>query len=419
MLRLIRQVRIVDPASPHHHQIVDLLLDGGTIALIGQGLDIEAAEVLQVEGLHAMPGAMDVGAWVGDPGMEHREDFDTLSRAAAAGGFTEVAVWPNTRPVVDGKAEVTYVCRQRERLPVAFHPIGALTQGCAGKVITEMCDMREAGAIAFSDGLSPVTDAGVMMRAMQYVLCFDGLVINRPFDTSVAPEGQMHEGCVSTLLGLKGIPTLAETLMLERDLNLLRYTRSRLLVHGLSSAASVVQIQQAKDEGLHVGASVPLMNLLFTEEDLDTFDTRFKVLPPLRTQADREALLDALRCGTIDLVCSNHLPVEQERKEMEFAHAAFGASTIRHVWHGLLWAGCSLDEVVEIMAYRPRRLLGIPCPHIEEGRPVHLTFFTPHTTWTFNGAARQSRVQDDPFFDQSFQGRIRGIAHKTHFFWID
>ncbi len=419
MRRLIRQVRLIDPASPHHHQVVDLLIEEGKIALIGQGLEIEAAEVLHVEGLHAMPGAMDVGAWVGDPGMEHREDFDTLSKAAAAGGFTEVAVWPNTRPVVDGKAEVTYVSRQRERQPVVFHPIAALTRACAGEVITEMCDMRQAGAVAFSDGLRPVANAGVMMRAMQYVLSFDGLVINRPFDDSVAPDGQMHEGHVSALLGLKGMPTLSETLMLERDLNLLRYTGSRLLAHGLSSAASVALIQQAKDEGLRVWASVPLMNLLFTEEDLDTFDTRFKVHPPLRTQADREALLDALRRGTIDLVCSNHLPVEQERKEMEFAYAAFGASTIQHVWHGLRRAGCSLDEIAEIMAYRPRRLLGLPCPTIEAGRPAHLTFFTPHTSWTFDESANHSRAQNDPFLGWSFQGRIRGIAREAHFVWFD
>ncbi|RMD74251.1 MAG: dihydroorotase [Bacteroidetes bacterium] len=419
MLRLIRKVHVIDPRAPHHHQTVDLLLDDGVIALVGQDLDIEAAEVLEVEGLHAMPGGLDVGAWVGDPGFEQREDFDSLSKAAAAGGFTEVAVWPNTLPVVDGKAEVAYVARQGERLPVAFHPIGALTKGCEGTTITEMRDMREAGALAFSDGLQPVRHAGVLLRAMQYVLPFEGLVINQPFDDSVAPNGQMHEGRVSTLLGLKGMPPLAETLMVQRDIDILRYTGSRLLLHGISCAESVELVRRAKNEGLRVYASVPLMNLLFTEDDLASFDTRFKVVPPLRTAADRAALIEGLRDGTIDLVTSNHLPEEAEHKEREFAFAAFGASTIQHVWHGLRQAGFSLEEIAELMAHRPRQVLGLPTPVIDTGAPANLTLFTPGTRWTFGESHNRSRSTNDPFLDRPKEGMIRGIARNGFFVWID
>ncbi len=419
MLRLIRKVRIIDPASPHHQQLVDLVLDNGQLAHIGQDLDIEAAERIEIEDLHAMPGGLDIGAWVGDPGYEHREDFDSLSKAAAAGGFTEVAVWPNTRPVVDGKAEVAYVARQGERLPVAFHPIGALTRQCAGATITEMLDMRDAGAAAFSDGLQPVRHAGVLLRAMQYVLPFDGLVINQPLDDTVAPKGQMHEGRVSTLLGLKGMPPLAETLMVQRDLDILRYTGSRLLVHGISSAESVALIRRAKDEGLRVYASVPLMNLLFTEDDLASFDTRFKVVPPLRTPEDRAALIEGLRDGTIDLVTSNHLPVEAEHKECEFAFAEFGASTIQHVWHGLRQAGFSLEETAELMALRPRQVLGLPVRAIDTGQPANLVLFIPHTRWAFGESHNRSRSINDPFLDTDHQGTIRGIARGRFFAWID
>ena len=419
MLRLLRNVHVIDPLSPLHDQTVDLLLDDGVIARAGQDLDIEAAEVLEVEGLHAMPGGLDIGAWVGDPGFEHREDFDSLSKAAAAGGFTEVAVWPNTEPVVDGKAEVAYVARQGERLPVAFHAIGALTRQCAGTTITEMLDMRDAGTVAFSDGLQPVRHAGVLLRAMLYVLPFDGLVINQPFDDSVAPNGQMHEGRISTLLGLKGMPPLAETLMVQRDLDILRHTGSRLLVHGISSAESVARIRRAKEEGLRVYASVPLMNLLFTEDDLASFDTRFKVVPPLRTPEDRAALIEGLRDGTIDLVTSNHLPVEAEHKECEFAFAEFGASTVQHVWYGLRQAGFSLEEIVELMALRPRQVLGLPVPTIATGRPANLVLCTPHTHWTFGESHNRSRSSNDPFLGSHQTGSIRGMARGRFFTWID
>ncbi len=418
MLRLLRQVHITDPSSSHHGHILDLLLDGGQIAAIAPKLDIAAAEVIEVPQMHVSPGWCDIGAWVGDPGYEHREDFHSLAQAAARGGYTDIAIWPNTCPVVDSKAEVRYV-HQQQHLPVRLHPIGALTRGCQGKEITEMHDMRHAGAIAFSDGLHPVQHAGVMLRAMQYVLPFDGLIVNRPFDPSMVPEGQIHEGEVSTLLGLKGIPTLSEVLMLQRDIHLLRYTSSRLLVYGVSSAASIEWIRRAKAEGLRIWASVPIMNLLYTEEDVRTFDTRFKVLPPLRSATDRAALRQALRDGTIDCVVSNHLPVAAEHKEMEFAFADFGASTIQTVWQALRQAGFSIEMIPELLAHRPREILGLPPATIEESETANLVCYTPHTPWTLDHSTNRSKSLHSPWFAQQLTGHIRGIVRGNAWMWLD
>ena len=240
---------------------------------------------------------MDVGTQVGDPGFEHREDLRTASKAAAAGGFTAIVPHPNTMPTIHSKSEVNYLKNKTEGDLVDFFPIGAISRDCEGKDITEMYDMHESGAVAFSDGQKTLQNSGLMMRALQYVKAFDGLVMNHPSDKALSQEGQMHEGKVSTSLGMKGIPSIAEELMVQRDLYLAEYTESRLHLFNISSERSVELLKNAKAKGIDVTASVPVLNLIYDETAIAEFDVNYKVLPPLREKSDIKALKRGIKNG--------------------------------------------------------------------------------------------------------------------------
>ena len=323
---LIKNVTVISPESDHHREEVDLLIRDGLIEEIAENLERNRVEVFDAAGAYVSVGWMDIGVQTGDPGYEHREDFQSVTAAAVAGGYTAIACQPNTDPVVDSKSEVLYVRNETNGSLVDCYPIGAVSEGCRGKDITEMIDMQRAGAVAFSDGKNALQDGGLMLRALQYVTAFDGVVINQPMDTGIAGGGQLHEGFVSTSLGMKGIPNLAEELMVQRDLELLAYTSSRLHLANISTAGAVDHIRAAKADGLNVTCSVAALNLAFDDEGLWEFDTNMKVLPPLRSAADRLALHEGLQDGTIDVVTSNHVPLEEELKKLEFPFAAFGAT---------------------------------------------------------------------------------------------
>ncbi|MEM8906536.1 MAG: dihydroorotase, partial [Bacteroidota bacterium] len=259
---LIKNATIVHPDSKLNGKKRDLLIAEGKIVHIKTKIEAPNAEILEAKGVCVSVGWLDLGVQVGDPGFEHRETLASASAAAAAGGFTAIACQPNAHPVVHSKSEVLYLRRHAAQELVDFYPIGAISQNCEGIDITEMYDMSEAGAIAFSDGQKPVQHAGLLMRALQYVKAFDGLIINHPHDKSLAPAGQMHEGTVSTSLGMRGFPTIAEELMLQRDLYLLEYTDSRLHAANISTAGAVAQLRKAKARGLALSSSVAVMNLI-------------------------------------------------------------------------------------------------------------------------------------------------------------
>lgn len=415
---LLRHVAIVDPASPHHGRTADIHILEGRIEAIGEHLQATDAEVIEAEGAWCSPGWLDFGTQGGDPGMEHRENLQSLSEAALAGGYTAVIYSPNTDPPLHSKSEIAYIMGQAPRLPVRLLPLGAVSVDCRGKDITEMLDMRAAGAVAFSDGQIPVSDSGLMLRALQYATAFDGIIVNRPSDAGIAAGGQLHEGVVSTQLGLRGIPALAEELMTERDLHLLEYAGSRLHLWGLSTRGAVEMVRRAKKSGLRVTASVAALNLLFTDEVLGDFNENFKVLPPLRSEDDRAALLEGLEDGTLDFIFSNHLPLAPEAKDREFPYADFGAvglQTTAAALHTQLGNRFSPQQWVQWLAVRPREIFGLPVPSVQVGARAELTVFQPDAQWTFRREHILSKSHNSPLIGQAFKGRVWATISGSHY----
>lgn len=417
---LIKRVTVVDPASSLHRKTVDLLVQDGILKLADSASSAHADKVIEIEGLMLSPGWVDVGAYVGDPGMEHREDLRSLRESAAAGGYTTVAIWPNTIPPIDSKADVLYILNQNAGKAVELLPIGALSAKCEGKTLTEMIDMHSAGAIAFSDGLHSLQDGGLLLRALQYVQFFEGLILNAPLDQNVAAGGQMHEGVMSTSLGLRGVPSLAEELMVHRDLEILAYAGSRLHLHGISAAGSVELVRAAKKQGLHVSASVPALNLVFTDEALHAFDSNLKVQPPLRDESDRLALLQGLQDGTIDFIYSNHVPLDTEAKDLEFPYAEFGAiglETAFALCRTHLGAALPLDRLIELLSIHPRKVLGLEPVRIEEGAVANLTLFHPDQEWVYEESAIRSKSRNSPLIGHTFRGKALGVirGHEVKF----
>ncbi len=411
---LIKRVRVVNPLAAPLASLLDIFIVDGVIRRIAPDLQFEADTIFDVAGVCVSPGWMDVGVQACDPGFEHRENLHTAAQAAAAGGFTAIAVQPNTQPAIHTKSEVLYIKQITQNWLVDCYPIGAVSENCEGKDITEMLDMRAVGALAFSDGKKPVEHSGLMLKALQYVLAFDGVVINTPMDKTIAADGQMHEGITSTTLGLRGIPNLAEELMVQRDLHLLAYSGSRLHIANVSTAGAVARIREAKAQGLKVTASVAALNLLYEDAAIAEFDTNLKVLPPLRSTADREALLAGLQDGTLDFITSNHTPVDEDAKKREFPYADFGAiglETAFAVSRTALRDRLSLEQLVEKLAIAPRLAMGLPVPIIAEGQAANLTIFHPDERWTFRESDIRSKSKNTPLLGVELTGRVLAVIN--------
>ena len=409
MQLLIKNAILVDPASKLNGEKINLLIKKGHIEKIGKRLTADRAKVLDAEGAYLSVGWLDIGTSVGDPGFEHREDFKTIEKAALAGGYTAIACLPNTSPTIHSKSEVLYVKNRSEASAVDFLPIGAVSENCAGKDITEMYDMRAAGAVAFSDGKNPVQDSGLMMRALQYVQPFNGVILNQPLDKNIARNGQLHEGMVSTSIGLRGIPGMAEELIVQRDIYLSEYTASNLHLLNISTAESVRLVRQAKKKGVKVTASVAAMNLSHTDEFLSNFDSNFKVLPPLRSEKDRKALINGLKDGTIDCITTNHTPLDVEEKSLEFLYAKFGAIGLQTAFSLVCQAvGKTLSPlfVWEKLVSGPRQILGLKVPSVEVGEKANLTIFDPNKAWALEQTSVFSKSKNSPFIGKKLKGKV-------------
>ena len=407
---LIEQAHIVDRTSPNNGTIRDILVEDGRITAIGNGLSTTADKTIRYPGLHVSPGWVDVFAHFCDPGYEYKETLESGAAAAAAGGFTDVFVLPNTKPVVDTKSQVEYIRRAAMSLPVRIWPLGAVTRGLEGKDLAEMYDMRHSGAIAFSDGTGPVQSAGLLLKGLQYVKAFDGIIIQIPDDRTVGASGLMNEGIVSTRLGLPGKPMMAEELMVSRDIELVRYTGSKLHFTGVSSPRSLEYIRQAKAAGLQVSCSVTPHHLFFSDADLTEYDTNLKVYPPLRDKTSVEVLKKAVLEGLVDTIASHHLPHEFDSKIVEFEYARPGMSSLETVYAVLRTSIPALTaaQTVELLSYRPRELFGLEQPSVAEGQAAALTFFDPGGTTLLEAGNTRSRSKNNPFIGRSLQGRVLG-----------
>ena len=418
---ILKNVIIDSPNIDLQSQLTDILINkNGVIEKMGIAISPpKGTKVFEQTGAHVSIGWMDIGVQTCDPGFEHQEDLNSTMQAARAGGFTSVAPFPNNKPAAHSKSEILYIKNQTKDYLVDFLPIGALSVDCKGRDIAEMLDMYHAGAVAFGDGSVPTQDSGLILRGLQYAKIFDGLVMNFPFDKSVAPHGQMHEGFVSTTLGLSGIPSMAEELTVQRDLQLLEYADSKLHFHNISTAGSVVLIRAAKKRGLKVTASVAAMNLCFDDSKLQNFDANFKVMPPLREASDVEALTIGVQDGTIDYISSNHTPVDTEGKDLEFAYAQFGVIGLETAF-SMLNTYCktlTINQLVNAMAIQPRKVLGLEIPEIKEGNLANLTIFNPEKEWLFTEKNIYSKSKNTPLIGQILRGRVEGVVNSDQF-WL-
>ncbi|MBC5772433.1 dihydroorotase [Pontibacter sp. KCTC 32443] len=410
----LRAATIYNPTSELHLQRQNILIEQGKITYIGPD-EKQADHIITSDHLCVSVGWADMYAVTGEPGLEHKEDLQSLAFAAAAGGFTEVLCMPNVEPVVQTKGAISYLKNRSVYLPVTLHPTAAVTMEAEGKELTEMIDLKQAGAVAFTDGTHPIQGAEVMVKALQYLQLFDGLLLNRPENTRLTVFGQMHEGIASTKLGLKGMPALAEETMVARDLQLLAYTGGKLHFSLISTAKAIESIRKAKADGLHVTCDVASYQAAFTDDTMLPFDTNYKVNPPFRSATDAEAIKLGLADGTIDAIVSGHQPHDTEAKKLEFDLAEFGIinlETAFAVANTTLRDAVPLETIIEKLTTIPRKILQLPQPQIAEGELANLTIFDPKQQWTPQENTSRSKGVNSPFFGQQLTGKVIGIIHK-------
>ncbi len=418
MTILVRKALIIDPLSPHNNSVKDIFIKDGLIETIQENFSGNADTVIEQEDIILSPGWIDIFSNFCDPGYEHKETLSTGATAAAAGGFTKVCVIPNTNPVADSKSQIEYIVQKAKELPVNIYPLGALTKGCSGKELAEMYDMKNSGAIAFTDGTNPVQSSGLLLKALQYVKAFDGTVIQIPLDKSLSGHGLMNEGITSTQLGLPGIPALAEELIIKRDIELVKYTGSKIHFTGVSTAKSIELIKQAKSDGLNVSCSVTPYHLFFSEEDMTGYDTNLKVSPPLRTKADVESLKQAVLNGDIDCIATHHFPQHWDNKVVEFEYAKDGMIGLESAFALVNTAIPQLitDQIVQLFCLNCTKMLQIMPSSIVEKATAELTLFTRKAKFTFEKDNINSKSSNTPVIGMRLSGKVIGIINKGKLF---
>ena len=415
----------VSPIGPEHSgdNTLDIRIKDGKIAEIGEDLSSnENEKVHDFDGSYVSPGWVDMHVHLREPGYEHKETIETGCKAAAFGGFTEVACMPNTSPAIHTRDVVEFIKKKAEKLPVEVHPIGCVSKERAGKSIAEMGDMQEGGAVAFSDDGDPVSNAQLMRVALEYSSMLGVPIINHEEDLKLSRPGHMHEGKVSTRLGLEGTPGIAEEVMIARDLLLAEFTGGHIHVAHISTAKGVELVRRAKADGVNVTTEVCPHHFDLTDQEIEdqSFDTNFKMHPPLRTAEDVEAMIEGLADGTIDAICTDHAPHAIEEKEVEFIYApngiigletAWGVSVRRLLKSDLL----KLQDLLEKLVVNPRKILNLEIPKIEEGATANFTIFNTDQEWTFEKGHVKSKSANSPYLGSPMLGRAEAIYSKGQF----
>jgi dihydroorotase len=415
MKTIIREAKIIDSESPFHNQIVDVLIVDGIIKKIGKSLsDTENSVEVKLDNLYISKGWFDSSVSLGEPGFEDCETISNGLNVAARSGFTAIALQPNSYPIIDNQSQINFVKNKANGFATQLYPIGALTKNSECKDMSELFDMKNAGAVAFGDYNKSTDNANVLKIALQYVQDFDGLVIAFSQDSNIKGNGVANEGVVSTQLGLKGIPNLAEELQIARNLFLLEYTGGKLHIPTISTSKSVVLIKEAKAKGLKVTCSVAVHHLVLTDSTLEGFDTRYKVLPPLRAEIDRQALIAGVIDGTIDMITSDHNPIDIEHKKMEFDLAKNGTIGLESAFGALLTV-LPLEKVIEKLTLGKTTF----CPEIsgekqtiDEGEKANISLFNPDVKSVFTKENILSKSKNSAFLGVEMKGKVYGIYNQ-------
>ena len=412
---LVKNVTIADPQSKFNTQQCDVRVDNGKIKNIGKLTADKNETVFDAQGAFLTPGFFDLNCVAGDPGFETKEDIQTLTATAKAGGFTGLALLPQTSPVVQSKSQVEYVINRAKNNLVDVFPVGAISQNREAKELAELFDMQQAGAVAFSDGDRAIQDDGFMSRALQYAKGFDALLMVYPENKSIAGKSQINESKNSVLLGMKGLPALAEEMHIARDIFLAAYNDTKIHISNISTAGAVALIRKAKKDGVQVTCDVTAHHLVFTEELLSDFDSNYKVKPPLRGKADLKALIAGLKDGTIDALTSQHRPEEIEFKNVEFEIAHYGIIALQTVLPLLIKAGLDITLIAEKLAINPRKLLNLAVPVIEEGAEANFTVFNTTEKWLYNAASNYSKSANSPLLGTELTGKVKLVYNNNQY----
>ncbi|MBC7643016.1 MAG: dihydroorotase [Flavobacterium sp.] len=409
---IIRQAKIIDSKSNFHNQILDLKIVDGKFQEIGLNLsNIENLHEVKLENLNVSPGWFDTSVCFGEPGFEDRETIANGLNVASISGFTGVCLQPNSFPIVDNQSQINFVKNKSNGFATILFPIGALTKNSEGKDIAELFDMKNAGAIAFGDYNKSIENPNQMKIALQYVQDFNGLIIAFSQDQHLKGNGIANEGIVSTSLGLKGIPNLAEELQIARNLFLLEYTGGKLHIPTISTIKSVELIRNAKAKGLQITCSVAVHHLVMTDEKLTNFDTRFKVSPPLRTEMDRKGLIVGILDNTIDCITSDHNPIDIEHKKMEFDLAKDGTIGLETAFASLMTV-LPLEKIIEKLTFG-RSVFGVDNHSIAENQVANITLFNTNESWVFTKENIKSKSKNSAFLGEKMIGNVYGIYNNN------
>ena len=418
MQLLLKKVTILSPTSKYHLKKKDILIKNGLIEKIADSINEKVKTVIDEKNVYVSIGFMDLFADFCEPGYEHNDTIATGMKASLAGGFTDVCLLPNTNPIIQNRSTIESIKSKSDL--VNLHPLGAVSKNTEGKDLAEMYDMKQGGAIAFTDGKKTIQDAGLLLKALQYIKTFDGVIIEIPENTSISKHGLMHEGIASTKLGMPGKPAISEYIAIQQSLELVSYTNSKIHFTGISTKKSIELIKQAKKQGLQVTCSVTPYHLLYTDADLETYDSLYKVNPPLRTDEDRKALLKAVEDGVVDSIASHHFPQDWDSKTKEFEYAKNGMITLQTMLPSLLKASSkiTLEKWISLLTEKPREILSLPMPIIEEKQPACLTVFNPTEKWNFNTTNNESLSANSPLLNSELIGKIICVINNNQFSMI-
>jgi len=410
---LLKSAKIVDAQNPGLHlKVRDILIKNGTIEKIASKIEPDTrCKVISFKNLHVSRGWLDSSVSFGEPGFEERETITNGLKVAGKSGFTDIILNPNTYPKPDNSGAIIFLKNAGKDEIAELHPMGSLTTKGEGKELAELFDMKNAGAVAFYDFKHPIMNANLLKIALQYVHNFDGLVLSFPMNTQIASNGGVHEGSISTKMGLKGIPGLAEEIQIARDLFILEYTGGKLHIPTISTENSVRLIGEAKKKGLDVTCSVALHNLWFSDSILEDFESNYKVLPPIRTKKDREALKKGVKTGIIDLVTSDHIPIDVEEKRVEFDNAAFGSLGLENAF-GVLNELFDTETAIELLT-KGRERFSIPSQKLKEGAIANLTLFNPDVSYTFESDHILSTSKNSMYVGEKLKGKVFGVIAKN------
>lgn len=409
MTTLIKSATIIDPSSPFHKLQKDILICDGIITKIEDSIpNKKEYQLVEKANLHVSCGWFDTSVSFGEPGYEERETIKNGLQVAAKSGFTAVAVNANSNPVIDNKSAVEFLINKANGFATSLYPIAALTQSSKGEEMAELYDMKQSGAIAFSDYKKPIANDNLMKIALLYAQNFNGLVFSFPKNNSIAGEGIANEGINSTKLGLKGNPALAEHIQISRDLFLLEYTGGKLHIPTISTAKSADLIKDAKKKGLQVTCSVSAHHLTLTDDELHEFDSNFKTNPPLRTKSDIKALQKGVKSGVIDIITSDHNPMDIELKKVEFSHAKSGTIGLESLF-GSVNSVLDLEDFIENITSKPRAIFGLEATSISEGKKADISLFNPDENYMFTKEHILSTSKNSAFINKKMKGHVYGV----------